>query len=150
MWPAYWGTVKKHLPETEVVFDLFLIVKQLSMTIDDIRNSIYRQERDKTQRKLIKGSRWLLLKNRENLGTDPGSAGSSERQRLEELMELNTPLSKAYFLKEQIKDIWEHGIGVREANHRLKNWIEDAKSMGEKAKGRFCRQLANHKKGILN
>jgi transposase len=130
MWPAYWGSVQKHLPETEVVFDLFHIVKQLSKTIDDIRSSVYRQERDKTQRKLIKGSRWLLLKNRENLGTDPGSAGRSERQRLEELMELNTPLSKAHILKEQIKDVWERGIVAREANHRLKNWIEDAKSMG--------------------
>jgi transposase len=32
----------------------------------------------------------------------------------------------------------------------LKNWIEDAKSMGEKAMDKFCRQLATHKRGILN
>jgi transposase len=150
MWPPYWGSVQKHLPDAEVVFDLFHIIKQLSKTIDDIRSSVYRQEKDKSQRKLIKGSRWLLLKNRENLRTDPGSAGRSEKQRLEELMELNTPLSQAYILKEQLKQVWERGIGVREANQRLKNWIEDARGMGIKAMDRFCKQLASHKKGILN
>jgi len=113
--------------DAEVVFDLFHIIKQLSKTIDDIRSSVYRQEKGKSQRKLIKGSRWLLLKNREKLRTDPESAGRSEKQRLEELMELNTPLSQAYILKEQIKQIWERGIGVREANQRLKIWIVDAR-----------------------
>ncbi len=99
MWLPYWGSLQKHLSDAEVVFDLFHIIKQLSKTINEIRSSVYRQEKDKSQRKLIKGSRWLLLKNRENLRTDPGSAGRNEKQRLEELMELNTPLSQAYILK---------------------------------------------------
>ncbi len=150
MWPPSWGSVQKHLPDTEVVFDLFHIIKQLSKTIDDIRSSVYRQEKDKTQRKLIKGSRWLLLKNQENLRTDPGSAAKSEKQRLEELLQLNTPLSQVYILKEQLKHVWERGIRVREANQRLKTWIEDARVMGVKAMDRFCKQLASHRKGILN
>jgi transposase len=93
MWPSYWGSVQKHLPDTEVVFDLFHIIKQLSKTIDDICRSVYRQEKDKSQKKLIKSSRWLLLKNRENMRTDPRSFAKSEKQLLEELMQLNTPLS---------------------------------------------------------
>jgi transposase len=150
MWPPYWGSVEEHLPETEVVFDVFHIVKQLSKTIDEIRSSVYKQQKDKSQRKLIKGSRWLLLKNERNLRVEPGYGGKSEKQRLEELMELNTPLSKAYLLKEQIRDIWERDIGIREANHRLNAWIEDARSMGMKAMDKFCKQLERHRKGILN
>jgi transposase len=150
MWPPYWGSVQKHLRDSQVVFDLFHIIKQLSKTIDDIRSSVYRQEKDKNQRKLIKGSRWLLLKNLEILRTDPGSAAKSEKQRLEELMQLNTPLSQAYILKEQLKHVWERGIGVREANQRLKTWIEDARGKGLKAMDRFCKKLASHRKGILN
>ncbi len=103
----------KHLLDTEVVIDLFYFIKQLSKTIDDIRSSVYRQEKVKTQRKLIKGSRWHLLKNRENLRTVSGSDAKSEKQRLEELIQLNTPLSQAYMLKEQLKQMWERGIGVR-------------------------------------
>ena len=26
MWPTYWGSVQKHLPDTEVDFDLFYII----------------------------------------------------------------------------------------------------------------------------
>jgi transposase len=65
-------------------------------------------------------------------------------------MEPNNPLSQAYILKEQLKQVWEHGIGVREANQGLKNRIEDARGMGIKAMDRFCKQLASHKKGIRN
>ncbi len=138
MWPPNWGSVQKDLPDTEVDFDLLYMIKQLSKTIDDILSSVYRQEKDKSQRKLIKGSRWLLLKNRENLRTAPGSAGNREKQRLEELIELNSPRSQAYILKEQIKYVWERGIGVREANQRLKTLIEDARGMRVKAMDRFC------------
>ncbi len=129
---------------------MFHIIKQLSKTIDDIRSTVYRLEMDKTQRKLIKGSRWLLLKNQENLRADPGSAGKGEKQRLEEHMELNTPLSQAYILKVQVKQVWERAIGVREANQRLKNWTEYALGIGIKAMDRFCKHLVSHKKGILN
>jgi transposase len=65
-------------------------------------------------------------------------------------MKLNTPLYQAYILKEQLKYVWESGIGVREANQRLKTWIEDVRGMGVKAMDRFCKQLASHRKGILN
>ena len=39
---------------------------------------------------------------------------------------------------------------MREANQRLKNWIEDARGTCVKAKDRLRKQLASHKKDILN
>ena len=61
-----------------------------------------------------------------------------------------TPVSQAYILKEQLKNVWERGVGVREANQRLKTLIEDARGMGVKAMDSFCKQIASHRKEILN
>lgn len=46
--------------------------------------------------KIMKGSRFLFLKNYENLGIE-------NQSRLETLLALNEPLFKAYSLKEQFR-----------------------------------------------
>ncbi len=92
---------------------MFQIIKQLSKTIDEIRSAVYKQQKLKIQLKLVSGSRWLLLKNERKLLIEPGYGGKCETQRLDELLVLNTPLSKACNLKQQIKDFWERDIGIQ-------------------------------------
>ena len=48
------------------------------------------------QKKVLKGSRWLLLQASDNLDTD-----RNERERLESALELNKPLATAYYLKKE-------------------------------------------------
>ncbi len=50
--------------------------------------------KDKTMRDMLKGSRWLLLKNPENLKED-----YNESQRLEEALAANQSLATGYYLK---------------------------------------------------
>jgi transposase len=54
------------------------------------RRELYRQLSSATDRKVLKGTRWLLLKNPENL--DPER---NERERLDEALRLNLPLATA-------------------------------------------------------
>src|SRR4051812_4801864 len=91
---AYRGAVSAHLKEAVIVFDHFHVIKLLNDKLSDLRRSLYhRAEAD--GKKVLKGARWLLLKNPENLDTD-----RDEKTRLEEALALNKPLAVAYYLKE--------------------------------------------------
>src|SRR4029078_8105908 len=66
---AYRGAVSAHLKEAVIVFDHFHIIKLFNDKLSALRRSLYhRAEAD--QKKSLKGARWLLLKNPENLDTD--------------------------------------------------------------------------------
>src|SRR4029450_4676274 len=84
--------------------------------LSDVRRSLYhRAEAD--QKKVLKGARWLLLKNPENLDTD-----KDEKQRWEEALALNKPLATAYYLKEDLRRFWEQP-GKRFATAFLDGWL---------------------------
>ena len=68
---AYRGAVSAHLPEAVIVFDHFHVIKLFNDKLSDLRRSLYhRAEAD--QKKVLKGTRWLLLKNPENLDAEQG------------------------------------------------------------------------------
>ncbi len=48
---------------------------------------------------MIKGSRWLLLRNRENIERD------EDRVRLDELLAANRKLMTVYVLKDDLKEL---------------------------------------------
>ena len=95
MWDPYINRVQHYLPQAKIVFDFFHVVQGFSRVIDKVRKSEYaRAQADKRQ--VIKDSRYLLLKNAENL-TD------RQRSRLADLLEVNKTLAIVYILKDQIK-----------------------------------------------
>lgn len=61
--------VKQHCPQAEVVYDLFHVVARYGReVIDRIRvDQANLLRNDKSARKVVKRSRWLLLRNPENL-----------------------------------------------------------------------------------
>ena len=67
MSPAYISAVKDHLPKTTLVFDHFHVVKLFNDKLSEFRRDYHRELTDKMQKKVLKGARWLLLKNPENL-----------------------------------------------------------------------------------
>src|SRR4051812_24971360 len=98
---AYRGAVSAHLPKAKIVFDHFHIIKLFNEKLSALRRSLYhRAEAD--QKKVLKGSRWLLLKNPEDLDTD-----KDEKVRLEEALAPNKPLATAYYLKDDLRRFWE-------------------------------------------
>ncbi|HHJ09310.1 MAG TPA: hypothetical protein ENK25_00255, partial [Bacteroidetes bacterium] len=65
MWLAYITAATEYYPQVPIVFDRFHIIeKNLNKAITDLRKAVYREEVDLNKKKLIKGTRWLLLKNR--------------------------------------------------------------------------------------
>jgi len=138
---AYWGKVLEYLPGVDIVFDRFHVVKLMNEKIDNLRRE-YQRECEKAERKVIKGKRFLLLKNPENLTGD-------QRKQLDELLELNTPLSKAYILKEELRLLWDEPD--RESGEKfLVSWCRKAESTGIAQMKQMAKTLRMHRWGILN
>src|SRR5262249_7886509 len=84
--------------------------------------ALYREATDIQHKEVLKGTRWLLLKNAENL-----DAEKDEKQRLQEALALNQPLATAYYMKEDLRRFWEQP-GKRYATTLLDGWIGRAKT----------------------
>ena len=96
---GYQAAVRANLPKAVIVFDRFHVVKLFNDRLSDLRRQFYREATDVQHKAALKGTRWLLLKNAENL--DPEK---DEKGRLKEALKLNEPLrAAAYYLKEDLR-----------------------------------------------
>lgn len=142
--PAYSAAIRKNLPKAELVFDRFHLVKLLNERLTELRRELHREATDQLQKQVLKGTRWLLLKRSANL--DPKR---DERRRLQEALRLNESLAAAYYLKEDLAQIWQQP-GKVSAGIVLDHWIADAESSGIKQLMKFARTLRIHREGVLN
>lgn len=141
--PAYQKAVAEHLPEAVVVFDRFHVVKLLNQKLTQLRRQLYRQATSDLKKMALKGTRWLLLKNPENLDPVKGEPG-----RLQQALRLNESLATAYYLKEDLRQIWEQ-LGKFPARMKLLDWYHQAMESGVRVLQDFARTLLAHSDGIL-
>jgi transposase len=143
MGKAYIRAVRDNLPKAVHVFDHFHVVKLFNDKLSALRRELFHQAPSDADRKLLKGTRWLLLKNPENL--DPER---NEEQRLREALELNKPLAIAYYLKEDLRQIWSQP-NKRTARRVLRDWMARARASGIRMLEQFADTLEQHERGIL-
>ena len=140
---AYDLEVRAHCPNAEVVYDLFHVVAKYGReVIDRVRvDEANRLRADKPARRLVKTSRWLLLRNRENVPDD-------QTVRLEELLAANKALLTVYLLKDDLKELWRYR---REAWawKAWKSWKRRALRSGLEPLRVFVRRLEPYLAGIL-
>ena len=85
--------------------------------IDELRREMYYEEQYLAVRKEMNDTRWLLLRNVENL-----KDGKSEKERLQMALRLNMPLSMMYYMKEELTTMrWQYG--KKGAEKYLNDWI---------------------------
>ena len=144
MSPAYIAAVLENLPESTIVFDHFHVIKLYNDKLSELRRAIQLEAEGPLQKKVLKGTRWLLLKNVYNLNEQ-----KNEKERLEEALKLNKPLATAYYLKEDLKRVWLQVCKV-DAKEILDEWIKKARSSGITILKKFANTLASHAFGILN
>jgi len=141
MWDPYIKAIKEHLPNAHIVFDLFHVTAAFSRIIDKIRNLEYRKA-DPELKRLMKGSRFLLLKNPQNLKFD-------EQPRLRALLKNNESLALLYILKEYLKRLWQYRYRAA-AEKFLLYWSQLAWQSGIHLLYKFVNMLHNYSYGILN
>lgn len=142
MTTAYELEIKAHCPQAEVVYDLFHVVAKYGReVIDRVRVDQANQLRhDRPARKVLKSSRWLLLRNRENL--QPRQA-----VHLQELLAANQPLLCAYVMREELKRLWFHRRPAV-AQRAWDQWFEQAQQSGMATLQTFARRLQGYWHGI--
>lgn len=143
MSPAYISAVLQNLPDAVLVFDRFHVVKLFNDHLSNFRRELYRQATDSLQKDVLKGTRWLLLKNPEHLDDD-----RNERARLEEALSLNQPLATAYYLKEDLRQFWEQKSRWA-AERFLTDWCARARASGIRFLQKFANTLQGHRNGLL-
>ena len=143
MSPAYYAAVRENQPQAEVVFDHFHVIKLYNEKLSDLRRDLYREAQGPLEKKVLKGTRWLLLKNREKLATSARDTAS-----LDEALKLNIPLALAYYMKEYLRLIWKQDDKAAAAEI-MDDWIARASSSGVRMLVNFARTLQTHRRGIL-
>lgn len=143
MSPAYIQAVTHQLPQAVIVFDHFHVIKLFNEKLSDLRRELYREATGPLQKQVLKGTRWLLLKNPESLDQT-----RHEPQRLREALKLNESLATAYYLKEDLRELWNQPSKACAEAH-LDLWIMQAEWSGIRILMKFAKTLATHRTGIL-
>lgn len=141
---AYEKEVRAQCPQAQIVYDLFhLIAKYAREVIDPVRVAeAKRVDDEQPTRQAIKGSRWLLLRNRENLPFP------EDRVRLQELLAANKPLMKVYVLREDLKHLWDFKYPAA-AKRFWRGWYRRAIHSRVEPLKKFARRLKPYLQGIL-
>jgi len=95
------------------------------------------------QKKVLKGTRWLLLKAAEHLDEE-----RDEKKRLKEALALNQSLAVAYYLKEDLRQFWEQS-GKKFVSLFLDGWIKRAEGSGIEKLQEMAKTLASHRSSLL-
>ena len=82
------------------MFDRFHLSQHLSRAVDEVRRQTWRRLQGRAKIE-FKQTRFLWLTNPENLARE-------ERTRLSALLRLNSPIVKAYLLKEDLRRFWAY------------------------------------------
>lgn len=142
MWHPYRQAVQTQLPQAKLVADRFHVMKQLNYRLTQMRRAIQRQADEATQQ-LLKGSRWILVKNRDELS-------SKEEAHLLDILNACPQLRTLYLLKEDFRTICDKASNRHQAERFLRVWLYKAEATGDPFLLKFVKTLRNWWQEILN
>jgi Transposase and inactivated derivatives len=140
---AFVSSVMTNASDATLVFDHFHVVKLMNDALDEIRRLLYREEKDLNKRKVMKGTRWLLLCSGKDIYDE------KFKSRLENALNMNESLMKAYYLKESLHEIWSQ-VYKQDAEKVLDEWLEQAYHAKIPRLTRLANTIKAHRWGILN
>ncbi|CAN5183237.1 ISL3-like element ISBma1 family transposase [soil metagenome] len=152
MSPAYTMAVRENLPKAIHVFDHFHVVKLFNDRLSDFRRELQREAEGPLGKTVLKGTRWLILKNPENLNLEKGKGPHkdvNERQRLEEALRINKPLATAYYMKEEFRHFWDQKT-LTAATRFLDDWCRRAEASKLSVLLKMASSFQAHRTGLLN
>ncbi len=136
MWKAYQSSVAEVFPKTKVVHDRFHLIKYLNDAIDKVRR------REVKQHEGLKNSRFVLLKNKENLT-------AKQQIIFEHIQSANYQVSKAWQTRENFRDIFG-SPSTEEALSLFIKWGASVLKTNIKEVIKVAKMFNNHLKGVCN
>ena len=151
MWRAYTNQVQHYCPKAALVYDAFHLIAKYGLEVVDrvrvdetnkLAKSVLFRGVVQAARRVIKGTRWLLLKNKANVK-------GKDRVRLKELLRANRALFVVYVLKDDLKQLWR--FRARYAARRWwRQWRRRALVSRIRPLRKFVELITRHLDGILN
>lgn len=144
MGPAFAKSVKTNAPDAVICFDPFHVIQLATNALDAFRRTIWQRTRelpDQGIAKKFKGSRWVLLKNPEDL---------TEKQQLTlaGLQEAGGLLWEAYQLKESLREVFAGDLPPAHVMEMITAWCETAAASGIKEFTKAATTIRAHIQGI--
>jgi len=148
MWKAFEKSAKKNIPQAAILEacprmfksgNKFHVIKQLGEALDTVRKQEYSRLNGK-DRSFIKGHKYTLLSNRENLTLDG-------RKAQKKLLTANNRLNTAYLLKESFGQLWDYQTEGW-ARRFFDNWKTSLKWQRLKPYEKFAEMIERHWDGI--
>jgi len=124
--------------------DHFHVIKLFNEKLSEFRRNLYASATTALEKRVLKGTRWLLLKAPDNLDET-----RDEHQRLEQALQLNLPLATAYYMKEDLRQLWDLK-DKSSAEAFLDDWVARANASNVAMLVKFARTLTAHRSGILS
>ena len=138
---SYVKAIQEHLGHVDIVFDRYHIAALANTAIDELRRQI-QADLDEQDRRYLKGSKYLFLKNYSNL-TEEGKA------KLQSLLDVNKPLFFMYNMKVLLRYFWMFKTPER-AREFLYSWCQDAMDCEIGPLARLGKTIDKYKDQILN
>lgn len=138
---GYIGVVRERAPQAEIIFDRFHVAQLASNAVDEVRRSLVRQLAGTDDASAVKKTRWALLKN-------PGRLLPSQQLKLAELARINSPLYRAYLLKETLAAALDRKQPWR-ARKQLDQWMAWASRSKLKPFVRLAKTIRKHRDDIV-
>ncbi|MBF0201809.1 MAG: ISL3 family transposase [Desulfamplus sp.] len=142
MWAPYYQAARSKLSRARVVVDRFHVMKQLNSRLTQLRTN-YQKESSPEIQKALKGSRWIIVRNRSDLSP-------KEEEHLNHILRLCPDLRTLYLLKEEFRTIFEKVRCREKAARFLDAWMFKAERTGDKYLAKFLVTLKNWREEILN
>lgn len=142
MWEPYRSVIRTKLPHAAIVADRFHVMRQLNDRLTQMRRTIQAQAAPEVQA-VLKGSRWVLVKNRAELTP-------KESAKLEAVLAACPELRTLYLLKEEFRLIFERVKERSQAERFLRAWVCKAQHTHDKFLLKFVGTLMNWWTEILN
>ena len=139
MWKPFRNATMARAPQAAILFDKFHIISHLGDALDKVRKAEYARLTGK-DRRFIKGQKYTLLSNRENLSLEG-------RRSLKLLLAANKRLNTAYLLKESFGQLWDYKSEAW-ARRFFENWRASLKWQRLKPYERFAEMIERHWDGI--
>jgi transposase len=143
MWDGYFYAVTEEVPHAKIVIDRFHVQKALSEKIDKTRRSI-QSKLTEQERKELKGSRWIILKQEEKLTPE-------EKSTLETIRHQYPQLGRLHEIKEEFRSLYENKeLSPIKAKEAFDKWQAKVRRLGIKILDNFLDTLNHWYQWILN
>ena len=139
MWKPFRNATNERAPQAAILFDKFHIMAHLGDALDKVRKMEYARLQGK-DRRYIKGQKYVLLSNHENLTLDG-------RRSLKTLLAANKRLNTAYLLKESFGQLWDYKSEAW-ARRFFENWKASLKWQRLQPYEKFAGMIERHWDGI--